>query len=307
MAATTDLLNREFLECCQQGDLSQVTEYVQHHQVDVNSVEAVDGNTGLMLATREDRLEVAQFLLSLPPTDVNRVNKFGYSALMLAAQHGNLQLLDLLLARPDLSLDLTNRAGRRAEQCARKKNKELVQSKICAAREKRKVEEAAVAGEDVYSEAPLRKVLRQEKEKEDQQFVFTAETSSSPDYHEDVGAGPVDESSLTIRNILTARLENCLIDLGSTRDNMTLCLEMLKMAKKLQLEDLQTICKKGLLQHLTVDTVFEVLPAVEDDSEMKDFLLNFIVTNIDEMRLADDWKQNLRKWPEISIELIERL
>ena len=291
MTATT-----EFLSCCEGGDVSQVTEYVQHHQVDVNSGEDVDGNTGLMLATRDNRLEVAQYLLSLAATDVNKVNKFGYSALMLAAQHGNIQMLDLLLARSDIRLDLVNKAGRRAEQCARKKNKELVQTKICAAREKRKIEETAETGEDVYSEAPLMKVQRQEE----QQFVFTAESSSEL-HQEEVG------SSLTIRNILTARLENCLIDLGSTRDNMTLCLEMLNMAKKLQLEDLQTICKKSLLENLTVDTVFKVLPAVEEDAEMRDFLLNFIVTNIDEMRLADSWKQNLRKWPDISIELIERL
>ena len=291
MAATT-----EFLSCCEGGDVSQVTEYVQHHQVDVNSGEDVDGNTGLMLATRDNRLEVAQYLLSLAATDVNKVNKFGYSALMLAAQHGNIQMLDLLLARSDIRLDLVNKAGRRAEQCARKKNKEVVQTKICAAREKRKIEETAETGEDVYSEAPLMKVQRQEE----QQFVFTAESSSEL-HQEEVG------SSLTIRNILTARLENCLIDLGSTRDNMTLCLEMLNMAKKLQLEDLQAICKKSLLENLTVDTVFNVLPAVEEDAEMRDFLLNFIVTNIDEMRLADSWKQNLRKWPDISIELIERL
>ena len=291
MTATT-----EFLSCCEGGDVSQVTEYVQHHQVDVNSGEDVDGNTGLMLATRDNRLEVAQYLLSLAATDVNKVNKFGYSALMLAAQHGNIQMLDLLLARSDIRLDLVNKAGRRAEQCARKKNKELVQTKICAAREKRKIEETAETGEDVYSEAPLMKVQRQEE----QQFVFTAESSSEL-HQEEVG------SSLTIRNILTARLENCLIDLGSTRDNMTLCLEMLNMAKKLQLEDLQAICKKSLLENLTVDTVFKVLPAVEEDAEMRDFLLNFIVTNIDEMRLADSWKQNLRKWPDISIELIERL
>lgn len=300
----TELINREFLACCQQGDLARLTEFVRQGQVDVNSVEGVDGNTGLMLATREDRLEVAQLLLSLPPTEVNRVNKFGYSALMLAAQHGNVQLLDLLLARPDINLELTNRAGRRAEQCARKKNRELVLSKISAAREKRKVEETGEAEEDIYSEAPLRKVLRPEE----QQFVFTAETSSHPDpHHDDVRPGPGGDGCLTIRNILTARLENCLIDLGSTGENMTLCLEMLNMAKKLQLEDLQTICKKGLLEHLTVDTVFEVLPALEDDPETKDFVLNFIVTNIDEMRLADNWKQNLRKWPDISIELIERL
>ena len=292
MASTTELMSSEFLSCCEQGDVGQVTQYVQLHQVDVNSGEDEDGNTGLMLATRDNRLEVAQYLLSLSSTEVNRVNKFGYSALMLAAQHGNIQMLDLLLARPDLQLDLVNKAGRRAEQCARKKNKDLVESKICAAREKRKVEETGEPGEDVYSEAPLMKVLRPEEP----QFVLTAGSSS-----EDPGA------SLTIRNILTARLENCLIDLGSTRDNMTLCLEMLNMARKLQLEDLQSICQKSLIENLTVDTVFDVLPAVEENPEMRDFLLNFIVTNIDEMRLADTWKDNLRKWPDISIELIERL
>lgn len=303
MATTTELMSTEFLSLCEGGDVSQVAEYVQHHRVDVNSGEDVDGNTGLMLATRDNRLEVAQYLLSLPPTDVNKVNKFGYSALMLAAQHGNIQMLDLLLARQDIQLELVNKAGRRAEQCARKKNKELVLAKICEVREKRKIEETAETGEDVYSEAPLMKVLRQEE----QQFVFTAGTSSEEIHYEEVGVEPGGSPSLTIRNILTARLENCLIDLGSTRDNMTLCLEMLNMAKKLQLDDLQSICKKSLLENLTVETVFEVLPAVENDPGMRDFLLNFIVTNIDEMRLADSWKQNLRKWPDISIELIERL
>ena len=209
-------------------------------------------------------------------------------------------MFDLLLSRQDIQLDLVNKAGRRVEQCARKKNKELVESKISAAREKRKIEETGGTGEDVYSEAPLMKVFRQEE----QQFVFTAEASSEP-HHDETRAGS--EGSLTIRNILTARLENCLIDLGSTGDNMTLCLEMLNMAKKLHLEDLQSICKKSILENLTVEKVFDVIPAVEDDQEMRDFLLNFIVTNIDEMRLADSWKQNLRKWPDISIELIERL
>ena len=106
MATTTELMSSEFLSLCEGGDVSLVTEYVQHHHLDVNSGEDVDGNTGLMLATRDNRLEVAQYLLSLPPTDVNKVNKFGYSALMLAAQHGNLQLLDLSLNQVDFHTEL---------------------------------------------------------------------------------------------------------------------------------------------------------------------------------------------------------
>ena len=112
MADTTGFSNTRFLLCCEQGIVSEVAQYVQHHQVDVNSVDAVDGNTGLMLATRDNQVKVVEFLLTVLKTDVNRVNKFGYSALMLAAQNGNLEILDLLLGREDTNLDITNKAGR---------------------------------------------------------------------------------------------------------------------------------------------------------------------------------------------------
>ena len=298
MAPTAEMYNTKFLQCCENGLANEVVGYIQHG-VGVNCVETVDGNTGLMLASRDNRVEVAEVLLSILQTDVNKVNKFGYSALMLAAQSGNLDILDLLLRREDINLDITNKAGRKAEECAKRKSRDLVTFKISAARErvgkKRKIEET---GEFVYSEAPLTKVDRSESD----QSMFRAEASGPRSMEREGHSG-----NLTIRSILTARLENCLIDLGNTSDNVLLCMEMLSMAKKLQLQDLQNICKKSLIDHITTDTVFEVLTAVDDDLEMKEICLNFIVTNIDEMRVADGWKQNLRKWPDISIELIERL
>ena len=298
MAPTAEMYNTKFLQCCENGLAKEVVGYIQHG-VDVNCVETVDGNTGLMLASRDNRVEVAEVLLSILQTDVNKVNKFGYSALMLAAQSGNLDILDLLPRREDINLDITNKAGRKAEECAKRKSRDLVTFKISAARErvgkKRKIEET---GENGYSEAPLTKVDRNESD----QSMFRTEASGPRSVEREGHSG-----NLTIRSILTARLENCLIDLGNTSDNVLLCMEMLSMAKKLQLQDLQNICKKSLIDHITTDTVFEVLTAVDDDLEMKEICLNFIVTNIDEMRVADGWKQNLRKWPDISIELIERL
>ena len=281
-------LNTEqrFLQSCEEGVVDDVVHHVQLG-VDVNCVDRVDGNTGLMLASRDNRLEVASVLLGLSQTDLNKVNKFGYTALMLAAQSGHLAMMDLLLGREDINLDLTNKAGRRAEECARRRNRDTVLEKISMAREsiarKRKIHE-----EEEHPEAPLMKVERR------CQSMFTGEANTGGE-------------NLTIRNILTARLENCLIDLGSKQDNILLCTEMLNMAKKLQLQELQSICKRSLIDHMTADTVFEILQAVEDDLEMKEMCLNFIVTNIDDMRLADSWRENLRKCPDISIDLIDRL
>ena len=263
---------------------------VVHHVqlgVDVNCVDRVDGNTGLMLASRDNHLEVATVLLGLLQTDLNKVNKFGYTALMLAAQGGHLAMMDLLLGREDINLDLTNKAGRRAEECARRRNRETVLEKILMARESIARKRKILEGEE-HPEAPLMKVERR------CQSMFTVQSNT-------------ESEKLTIRSILTARLENCLIDLGSRQDNILLCTEMLNMAKNLQLQELQSICKRSLMDHVTVDTVFEILRAVEGDLEMKEMCLNFIVTNIDDMRLADSWRENLRKCPDISIDLIDRL
>ena len=62
-----------------------------------------------------------------------------------------------------------------------------------------------------------------------------------------------------LKTILTARLENCLIDLGSPRQNLQLCLEMFKMGSHLGLSDLAAISKQAVLKFLDSETVFSVL------------------------------------------------
>ena len=133
----TQEANELFLSACESGDTVTLTEMVPGMQVDVNTTEKVDGNTGLILAVRENKEEVVRFLVENTDIDVNSANKYGYTALMQAAQIGNLNILNLLLSRPDTDLELVNRAGRRAEDCARKKHRDSVRNLILEAKNTR--------------------------------------------------------------------------------------------------------------------------------------------------------------------------
>ena len=126
-----------FLNACTRGDLSTLTEKLFVPGVEawnVNCAEKMDGDTGLMLAIRENKEEAVRFLVERTDIDVNSVNKYGYTALMKAAQNGNIDILNLLLCRPDTDLDLVNKAGKLAEDCGRRRHKDTVKNVILAAR-----------------------------------------------------------------------------------------------------------------------------------------------------------------------------
>jgi len=339
--------NLKFLKACESGQLTNVEQSISGS--DVNVVEKVDGNSGLMIASRDAHREVVNYLLDNPLVDVNLCNKFGYTALMLAAQNGNMEILDMLLEIDDVDLDVVNKAGRKAEECARKKNKIAIQERIANTRAKRKNRKNKGIGKN---STPVKRKMEEENQedenlnkqakKDDNEIVVLKETVSPqkvlkdlemindnhdatnktangleektvilPGYtlEEDVRSpkGTLRSVTPTIKDILTARLENCLIDLGTPKENVILAREMLNMSRKLNLEDLQSICRKILIENLSRDTVFDLLEVFEEDTDMKNICLNFLVANIDEMRLVPEWKPMMMKYPNIAIELIDRL
>ena len=292
-------LNNVFLRACQNGILSQIAQNLFNvvdtsDTLDTNVVEKVDGNTGLILAVRENHEDVVRFLLENTDIDVNVANKFGYTALMLAAQNGNTNIINMLLQQPDIDIDLVNKAGRKAEDCGRKKHSEVVKDLITQFR-KRKLEDDTLTEEE-----PLRKIVVLENNMQEIYFSNIIEEDSPNDDY-------VDDISDDLKTILSARLENCLIDLGSISNNTLLCKEMYKMATKMGLSDLANICKKTMLESLNVDTVFTILEVLKNEEGVKDICLNFIVANIDQLKMTTNWKENLKSNPDITVELIDRL
>ena len=235
-----------FLSACESGDTVTLTEMVPGMQVDVNTTEKVDGNTGLILAVRENKEEVVRFLVENTDIDVNSANKYGYPALMQAAQIGNLNILNLLLSRPDTDLELVNRAGRRAEDCARKKHRDGVRNLISEAK-KRKLD---LSGADTTEEPLTKVVIMDDNVTHTNMNVLVDETKLDLDKYPalcnvlapSAGNTAVSDESETktipdeLKTILTARLENCLIDLGSPAHNLRLCLEMFSMGTRLVLQ-----------------------------------------------------------------------
>ena len=297
-----------FLQACQDGDLNHIaSQFCIQEKIDINAVEKVDGNTGLILAVRENREDLVSWLLDNTNIDVNIANKFGYTALMVAAQNGNTAILDSLLRHPSIDMDMVNKAGRKAEDCGRKKHSEMVRNIISEAR-KRKRDLSANE-----SDEPLTKVFVMEKSGINYiPSAFVGETKSESEegeiQNEDSDADLNQESIPTeLKTILTARLENCLIDLGSPSQNLRLCLEMFKMGSNLGLSDLASISKKAVLEYLNTETVFQILQVLQKDVEIREICLNFIVSNIDDIKRDKQWKDNLKKLPDIAIELIDRL
>ena len=290
-----------FLKACQDGDLKHISSQIGiRDKLDINTVEKVDGNTGLILAVRENREDLVSWLLDNTNIDVNIANKFGYTALMVAAQNGNTDILDSLLRHRTIDLDLVNKAGRKAEDCGRKKHSEMIRNIISEAR-KRKREISANESDEPLTNVSVKK-------KRGVNYIPTAFVGEIKTESEDSAQLDQKEPIPTeLKTILTARLENCLIDLGSPSQNLHLCLEMFKMGSSLGLSDLASISKKAAMEYLNSDTVFQILNVLHKDVEIREICLNFIVSNINVIKKDKQWKVNIKDLPDIAIELIDRL
>ena len=298
-----------FLKACQDGDLKHISSQISIcDKLDINAVEKVDGNTGLILAVRENREDLVSWLLDNTNIDVNIANKFGYTALMVAAQNGNADILVSLLRLRNIDLDLVNKAGRKAEDCGRKKHSDMVRDVISEARKRKR---------DVssnYSDEPLTKVsVKRNVGVNYIPTAFVGEIKTESEEGEiqggesDAQLSQKEPIPTELKTILTARLENCLIDLGSPSQNLRLCLEMFKMGSSLGLSDLASISKKAAMEYLNSDTVFQILQVLHKDVETREICLNFVVSNIDDIKKDKQWKVNLKNLPGIAIELVDRL
>ncbi len=69
------------------------------------------GNTALIYAAVDNRVETCQLLLTIPEIDVNIQNKIGETALLHATNLGLVKICQLLIARPDINVNLRNIKG----------------------------------------------------------------------------------------------------------------------------------------------------------------------------------------------------
>ena len=286
------------------------------NDVDLNAVENVDGNTGLMLAVRENNEDVVKYLVNNTKANVNISNKFGYTALMIAASNGNLKILDVLLQHPNIDLDKVNKAGKRAEECGRRRQNDNVRAVIFAAR-KRKLD-SSDADEPPPAKKPNTSIDIKTEDAQNFKQKSLGVVDSVVGFFEDEtnivkdGSGdlnPVDPEAVSdeLKNILSARLENCLIELGSQKLNIKLCGEIYKIAVRMELSELVSICKKTLLENLCKDTVFHILEFLGDDPDSRQICINYLRFNFDHLKQIKDWKIHLQKYPDIALELLDHV
>lgn len=102
----------------QQGPVEIVKDLVNYGaEINTKTTGIIAGNTALMVAIKNQRDDIVQFLLS-ENADVNIVTTSGevanVNALMIAAQTGNLPLVKLLTSIPYIKLDTEDSEGRNA-------------------------------------------------------------------------------------------------------------------------------------------------------------------------------------------------
>ena len=85
--------------------------------------------------------------------------------------------------------------------------------------------------------------------------------------------------------------------------------ELLAVADRYQIENLQTLCEEFLCSMLKVDNCIELL--VKGDlhyaKNLKRSSLKFISRNRDSFSKSRDWKDTLKNYPELMVEVIEQL
>ena len=86
----------------------------------VSDINAQDylGNTVLIKACRESKIDEVEKLLQNPDIDVNAQDKIGYTALNWAAYTGSVDLIRMLINHPDINVNVQNRFNETALMCA---------------------------------------------------------------------------------------------------------------------------------------------------------------------------------------------
>ena len=121
-----------------------------------------------------------------------------------------------------------------------------------------------------------------------------------------------DNTVPTIKEILSARLENCLIDIGCKQDNIELCCSLLFMIRTLPaslggLPDLKLRCHQFLLENISEHTVFSLLAVFDEGCPERETCIDFIVSNYKVMRQREDWIVNMKKMPTLLLEIQDKI
>lgn len=92
------------------GDVTKVLQNLAVRGVDINYPDE-QGFTPLHLAVRENQLEIARLLLTVPHININQVSNTGWTPLHMAARQGHADILDAILAMPDVNPNVVNSDG----------------------------------------------------------------------------------------------------------------------------------------------------------------------------------------------------
>ena len=89
--------------------------------------------------------------------------------------------------------------------------------------------------------------------------------------------------------------------------NLFLLNRLLAAADKYDLQKLKQMCEESLLKNLNTGNVLEmlVLSDLHGAPNLRSFALQFIVENGPEIVSQDGWKDTLKKYPEIVVDLFE--
>lgn len=88
----------DFFQAAKTDDASKIADLLRRG-FDPNTVEAERGDTGMILALRENSMKVFKLLLNANGTDINQSAKNGDTALMIAAYKANREAVSALLAK----------------------------------------------------------------------------------------------------------------------------------------------------------------------------------------------------------------
>lgn len=82
---------------------------------------------------------------------------------------------------------------------------------------------------------------------------------------------------------------------------------LLSAAEKYDLQELKKMCEENLLQNLTTDNVLEMvtLSDLHGATNLRNAALKFIVENGQKIVSQKGWKDKLKKYPEVVIDLFE--
>jgi len=112
-----NLQNKAGYTCIMLASLAKIQEDVHGHVLqrlfhmgDINVKATQHGQTALMLAVSQGRVETVRMLIEAG-ADVNIQDEDGSTALMCAAEHGHTQIIWMLLAHPDCDPYLTDNDG----------------------------------------------------------------------------------------------------------------------------------------------------------------------------------------------------